>query len=189
MENLDPKTVFYWSEPVRKNDAAFELFTAVCNRGLICSGLGQRTGYRDQCLRDVEATVEKYLRGYRIVPDKGANLSVIRQIREYLEGLRQEFTINLYPLGTEFQMKVWEELRNIPYGETCSYSEIAEKIACPKGQRAVGMANNRNPLGVVVPCHRVIGKKGDLVGYAGGLGIKKMLLELEKQGKKESFYE
>jgi methylated-DNA-[protein]-cysteine S-methyltransferase len=76
-----------------------------------------------------------------------------------------------------------QELTRIPYGETCSYSDIARKVGCSQGQRAVGLANNRNPLGVVVPCHRVIGKKGDLVGYAGGLEIKRMLLELEKQGK------
>ena len=81
--------------------------------------------------------------------------------------------------GTPFQMKVWEELRKIPYGETLSYGQIAENVGNPKAARAVGMANNKNPIMIIVPCHRVIGKNGKLVGYAGGVDIKEKLLKIE----------
>lgn len=101
------------------------------------------------------------------------------QIREYLEGKRREFTLPLAPQGTLFQQRVWEALRTIPYGETRCYAEIAEMIGNPKACRAVGMANNRNPIMILIPCHRVVGKNGGLVGYASGLDIKQRLLELE----------
>jgi AraC family transcriptional regulator, regulatory protein of adaptative response / methylated-DNA-[protein]-cysteine methyltransferase len=100
-------------------------------------------------------------------------------LKEYLEGNRQQFTIPIHAKGTPFQLKVWEELRRIPYGETKSYGELAVNVGNPKGQRAVGMANHCNPIGVIVPCHRVIGKSGSLTGYAGGVDIKQRLLELE----------
>ena len=104
----------------------------------------------------------------------------ISQIREYLEGKRKTFDFPIAWQGTPFQIKVWEELRKIPYGETRSYGQIAQAIGNPKASRAVGMANNRNPLLIVVPCHRVIGAGGNLVGYAAGLPVKKHLLELER---------
>ncbi|XCP86408.1 methylated-DNA--[protein]-cysteine S-methyltransferase [Roseburia hominis] len=103
----------------------------------------------------------------------------ISQITEYLEGKRQEFTLPLAPQGTPFQQAVWRALRTIPYGETRCYSEIAQMVGNPKACRAVGMANNRNPIIILIPCHRVVGKNGSLVGYAGGLDIKEKLLELE----------
>lgn len=102
------------------------------------------------------------------------------QILEYLEGKRKTFDFPIAWQGTPFQIKVWEALRNIPYGETRSYGQIAAAIGNPKASRAVGMANNRNPLLIVVPCHRVVGADGSLVGYAAGLSIKKHLLELER---------
>nr|WP_319488855.1 methylated-DNA--[protein]-cysteine S-methyltransferase [uncultured Caproiciproducens sp.] len=102
------------------------------------------------------------------------------QVREYLAGGRQIFALPLSPAGTEFQRKVWESLCDIPYGETRSYKEIAESAGSPKGYRAVGMANNRNPIPILIPCHRVIGADGSLVGYGGGLDIKVRLLNLEK---------
>ena len=105
------------------------------------------------------------------------------QLMEYLAGKRRKFEIPLAFEGTAFQRKVWESLVRIPYGETRSYREIAESIGQPKACRAVGMANNKNPVAVIVPCHRVIGANGKLVGYAGGLGIKQKLLELEKEYK------
>ena len=105
----------------------------------------------------------------------------ISQIREYLEGKRKTFDFPIAWQGTPFQIKVWEELRKIPYGETRSYGQIAQAIGNPKASRAVGMANNRNPLLIVVPCHRVIGAGGNLVGYAAGLPVKKHLLELERR--------
>lgn len=104
----------------------------------------------------------------------------IKELEEYFAGNRKVFTVPLDLRGTEFQKKVWEALREIPYGETRSYKEIAEKIGNPKASRAVGMANHRNPIGIVVPCHRVVGANGKLIGYAGGIPMKQALLELEK---------
>jgi len=103
-----------------------------------------------------------------------------KQLNEYLHGLRKEFTVPLSPQGTDFMKKVWYELCKIPYGETRSYKEIAETIDNSKAYRAVGLANNKNPIPIFIPCHRVIGANGSLVGYAGGTEVKKHLLELEK---------
>ena len=102
-----------------------------------------------------------------------------RQLEEYFAGERREFDLPLAFTGTEFQNLVWEALMLIPYGETRTYGWIAAQIGNPKGARAVGMANNRNPIVVICPCHRVIGKSGGLVGYGGGLPVKKYLLDLE----------
>jgi len=103
-----------------------------------------------------------------------------QQIKEYLAGKRKVFDIPLAANGTPFQQIVWEALKAIPYGETRSYKEIAESIGQPKACRAVGMANNRNPIALMVPCHRVIGANGKLVGYGSGLDMKEKLLNLEK---------
>lgn len=102
-----------------------------------------------------------------------------RQIEEYLAGERTRFELPLAPAGTPFQKRVWEALQAIPYGETRSYQAVAESIGQPKACRAVGLANNRNPISIVIPCHRVIGKDGSLVGYGGGLAIKERLLRME----------
>ena len=101
------------------------------------------------------------------------------QISEYFAGKRNVFDLPLSLLGTEFQQRVWKALRDIPYGETRSYQEVAAAIGNPKATRAVGMANNRNPVIIVIPCHRVVGKDGKLVGYAGGIERKQYLLEME----------
>lgn len=103
-----------------------------------------------------------------------------QEITEYLEEQRTSFSVPLSLHGTEFQKKVWNALREIPYGETRSYKQIAESIGQPKAYRAVGMANNKNPILIMVPCHRVIGAQGKLVGYAAGVDVKKGLLELEQ---------
>ncbi|MPW25100.1 methylated-DNA--[protein]-cysteine S-methyltransferase [Alkalibaculum sp. M08DMB] len=108
---------------------------------------------------------------------KKANL----QIQEYLSGKRKVFDLIINPQGTEFQKKVWKALQEIPYGNTCSYKEIAKTISNEKAYRAVGMANNKNPIAIFNPCHRVIGASGKLVGYAGGLNVKQVLLELERR--------
>ncbi len=105
----------------------------------------------------------------------------IRQLNEYFDGKRQEFDLPLRLSGTEFQMLVLEELRRIPYGETASYGAIAARIGRPKAVRAVGAANGRNPIPIIVPCHRVIGAGGDLTGFGGGLGTKEALLRLESE--------
>lgn len=103
------------------------------------------------------------------------------QLREYFAGARREFDLPTAPEGTEFQKKVWNALTGIPYGETRSYADIAAEVGSPKGFRAVGMANHVNPLPIIVPCHRVVGKNGAPVGYAGGLDMKLWLLEMEKR--------
>jgi len=103
----------------------------------------------------------------------------VRQLIEYFLGVRKEFSLPLNPQGTDFQMRTWNALLRIPYGETRSYKQVAEAIDCPKGCRAVGLANNRNPIPIIIPCHRVIGADGNLTGYAGGLEVKKQLLAIE----------
>jgi len=104
----------------------------------------------------------------------------ILQLKEYFAGKRKTFTLKLKPEGTDFQNSVWQMLYSIPYGKTVSYKELAEKIGTPKACRAVGMANNKNPIPIIIPCHRVIGANGNLTGYAGGIETKRFLLELEK---------
>lgn len=104
-----------------------------------------------------------------------------KQIEEYFDGKRKSFDVPHKLCGTEFQIKVWEQLKSIPYGETAAYSDVAEAIGNRFASRAVGMANNKNKLPIIIPCHRVIGKNGSLVGYAGGLDIKEKLLKLEKE--------
>lgn len=103
-----------------------------------------------------------------------------KQLLGYLEGTRKTFDLPLAAEGTEFQKTVWEALCSIPYGETRSYKQVAEMIGQPNASRAVGKANNKNPILILTPCHRVLGSDGKLVGYAAGLDIKKKLLELEK---------
>lgn len=105
-----------------------------------------------------------------------------RQLRDYLAGKLIEFDLPLAPAGTEFMQRVWSSLRNIPYGETRSYQEIAQDVGNVKAARAVGLACNRNPIPIFIPCHRVIGAGGKLTGYRGGLKIKANLLGLEKLG-------
>ncbi|MCP4578815.1 MAG: methylated-DNA--[protein]-cysteine S-methyltransferase [Deltaproteobacteria bacterium] len=132
----------------------------------------------------------------RIVFEKGKNLITIldqwkknpgffapvkAQLRAYFKGRLKQFDIPLAPVGTPFQLKVWESLRAIPYGELVSYKTIAEAIGNPKAVRAVGGANGRNPIPIIVPCHRVIGSDGSLTGFGGGLKTKKLLIDLEKR--------
>ncbi|RJG13457.1 methylated-DNA--[protein]-cysteine S-methyltransferase [Pseudomonas cavernicola] len=102
-----------------------------------------------------------------------------RQLDEYFAGQRQQFQLRLAPAGTPFQREVWRALLEIPFGRTCSYADLAQRIARPKAVRAVGTANGANPIAVVIPCHRVIGSNGTLTGYAGGLERKQLLLQLE----------
>ncbi|MDD4075114.1 MAG: methylated-DNA--[protein]-cysteine S-methyltransferase [Eubacteriales bacterium] len=107
--------------------------------------------------------------------------SAFTQLQEYFMGKRKVFHLPLAPVGTTFQRKVWEALYAIPYGETRAYRDIAATIGEPRAYRAVGMANNRNPIMIVIPCHRVIGAHGELVGYGGGLDMKEALLTLERR--------
>lgn len=112
----------------------------------------------------------------------------VTQIEEYFEASRTNFTFRINPKGTDFQQKVWQELLNIPYGKTTSYQELSIKLGDVKAIRAVANANGKNPLWIVVPCHRVIGSDGSLTGYAGGLWRKKWLLEHENPVKQQSLF-
>ena len=129
------------------------------------------------------ALVRLYLPGQgtpRLMPHETPLLREGReQLLAYLRGERNTFELPLAPRGTPFQRAVWEELRRIPYGTTCTYGELAVRIGNPRAVRAVGQANHRNPLPIFIPCHRVIGANGALTGYAGGLDLKRSLLELE----------
>lgn len=117
--------------------------------------------------------------GDAIKKETPAIMEAFRQLSDYFDGELKTFDLPLKPEGTPFQLKVWEALRTIPYGETRSYGDIARQIGNPKACRAVGMGNHNNPIAIVVPCHRVIGADGSLTGYGGGLPIKRQLLELE----------
>ncbi len=113
--------------------------------------------------------------------NRGAFAEVIRQLQAYFRGDLKGFDLPLALDGTEFQLRVWNALRTIPYGETISYSQLAQRIGNPKAVRAVGLANGSNPIPIIVPCHRVVGSDGSLTGFGGGLSTKKMLLELESK--------
>ena len=104
----------------------------------------------------------------------------IKQLQEYFLGTRKEFDLPIKFNGTEFQIKVWQALQNIPYGEIINYGELAKRIDCPKGVRAIGGACGKNPIPIIVPCHRVVGKNGSLTGFSGGIDYKVKLLALEK---------
>jgi methylated-DNA-[protein]-cysteine S-methyltransferase len=129
-------------------------------------------------LRMVDQTYEPSHDGWE--PDDEAFPEAVEQLEAYFAGDRTEFDLELDLVGTGFQCRVWTALLTIPYGETRSYGEIARQIGAPGAFRAVGLANGHNPIGIIVPCHRVIGSNGSLTGYGGGLERKRALLELEK---------
>lgn len=110
----------------------------------------------------------------------GVLVTAVSQLAEYFDGTRREFDLPLDPVGTQFQQSVWVALRTVPYGETISYGEQARRLGDPRKARAVGSANGRNPLSIVVPCHRVVGSNGALVGFGGGLTSKAWLLDHER---------
>ena len=115
------------------------------------------------------------------VVDDSANREIVEQLSEYFEGKRTRFELPLDVEGTPFQKSVWNELLQIPYGETRSYGDIAKALGKPAAARAVGMANHNNPVAIVIPCHRVVGQNGSLTGYAGGLHLKEQLLSIERR--------
>jgi methylated-DNA-[protein]-cysteine S-methyltransferase len=117
--------------------------------------------------------------GWKVEPKHPVLRQAARQLEEYFAGKRTEFTVPLRLAGTEFQTRVWRQIRRIPYGETISYSVLAKRAGAPQAIRAAGTTTGRNPLSIIIPCHRVMGKRGDLRGFAGGLDRKRHLLELE----------
>lgn len=128
----------------------------------------------------IEIVEDKYSDDYNLLETELIK-NAGEQLLEYLGGSRTTFDLPLNPNGTEFQKKVWNALCDIPYGETRSYKQVAEAIGNNKASRAVGMANNKNPIMIIIPCHRVVGSNGSLVGYAGGLDVKEKLLFLENK--------
>jgi len=129
-----------------------------------------------------ENLIHKLIRsfpGYDIKEDMKPNESAIEQLNAYFQGKRKKFTIKLDPLGTPFQQKVWQAVREVPYGETRSYGDIARQINNPGASRAVGLANRNNPIPIFIPCHRIIGSDGSMTGYGSGIPLKKKLLNLE----------
>ena len=135
------------------------------------------------CLTEEDGALLRITRGRGGMDTSPLLSEAERQLCEYFAGTRRQFALPLAPKGTAFQQKVWAALCTIPYGETRSYGEIAAQIGNPKACRAVGMANNRNPLPILIPCHRVIGADGTLTGYGGGLERKTLLLKLEASKK------
>ncbi len=117
--------------------------------------------------------------------DDAAFVDAVEQLEAYFAGELQDFNLSLAPKGTPFQQDVWRFLQTIPYGKTTSYGAIAQTMGKPNGSRAVGAANGRNPIAIIIPCHRVIGSNGSLTGYAGGLQFKEALLSLEGNGRIE----
>jgi methylated-DNA-[protein]-cysteine S-methyltransferase len=152
------------------------LFLAASETGLVALEFNKRLAGQQ--------TIRPNPRGLRVESDavrfEAGTMSIyIRELAEYFSGRRREFTFPLDLRGTQFQLACWRALLAIPYGETRTYADIARAVGRPRGFRAVGMANNRNPVAIVVPCHRVIASNGALCGYGGGLDTKRRLLELE----------
>jgi methylated-DNA-[protein]-cysteine S-methyltransferase len=137
-------------------------------------------GNGKKTLLNLERWAKLWLKTDLIEWDDRFHQPIFAQLHEYFAGERKQFAVPLDLQGTNFQKMVWESLLSIPYGETRSYKEVALHIRAPKAVRAIGGANNKNPIPIIIPCHRVVGSNGALVGYGGGLEIKEFLLELEK---------
>jgi O-6-methylguanine DNA methyltransferase len=155
-----------------------DLFLAASDRGLVALEFDARLPGQ-QTIRPNPRDLRQERKGVRFVESAEKLTPYAHELEEYFAGKRREFTFPLDMRGTDFQVACWKALRAIPYGETRSYGDIARAVGRPQGFRAVGMANNRNPIAIVVPCHRVIASDGTLCGYGGGLDIKRRLLELE----------
>ena len=147
------------------------LYLASSNQGVVCISLSGREDF----FKDLEGLVPDM----ELEENDSKNEGVVRQLKEYFSGARKDFDLPLHLIGTEFQKLVWRQLYRVPYGRTASYKEIAEKIGKPKAMRAVGQANHRNPIPIIIPCHRIIGANGQLVGFGGGLDMKRFLLSHE----------
>ena len=147
------------------------LHLASSDQGVVCINLSGREDF----LKDLE----KRIPDMELEENDSKNKGVIRQLKEYFSGARKDFDLPLHLIGTEFHKLVWRQLCQVPFGQTASYKEIAVKIGKPKAMRAVGQANHRNPIPIIIPCHRIIGANGHLVGFGGGLDKKRFLLSHE----------
>ncbi|MGH9495518.1 MAG: methylated-DNA--[protein]-cysteine S-methyltransferase [Candidatus Sulfotelmatobacter sp.] len=154
------------------------LFLAASTKGLVALEFDARMPGQ-QTIRPNPRDLRAESKKLRFEDSESTMRGYVQQLEEYFAGKRREFTFPLDMRGTEFQLACWNALRAIPYGETRTYGDIARAVGRPTGFRAVGMANNRNPIAIVVPCHRVIASDGTLCGYGGGLDTKRKLLELE----------
>jgi O-6-methylguanine DNA methyltransferase len=154
------------------------LFLAASGRGLVALEFDRRLPGQAS-IRPNPRDLRAEARGFRFAHSESELRPYLRELEEYFAGQRRQFEFRLDLRGTEFQLACWKALLRIPYGETRSYADIARAVGRPKGFRAVGLANNRNPVAIVVPCHRVIASDGTLCGYGGGLDVKRKLLELE----------
>lgn len=145
---------------------------------LVCDGTALKAIHFED---ETDDYVQSYWRkrGCLLTYRKQGMTEVKNQLADYFEGKRKRFELELSPEGTSFQKSVWQALTEIDFGETRSYSQVAARIGSPEAVRAVGAANGRNPIPIVIPCHRVIGANGTLTGYAGGLDVKQKLLQLE----------
>lgn len=168
--------IFYWQE---KREVLLEnvfFYAASIGDTLVMSGIDTEEAFWGIIVK----FRDKNFPNHELVCSRDPNDSAFTQLFEYIYGQREKFDLKIQLIGSDFQNKVWQQLLRIPYGETKSYSQIAAEVGCPKAQRAVGMANNKNNLGIIVPCHRVIGKNGQLTGYASGILLKEKLLRIEK---------
>jgi len=154
------------------------LFLAASSYGLVALEFDARLSGQ-QSIPPSPRHLREEKSGFTFEDSAGATLPYVKELNEYFSGGRREFTFPLDLRGTDFQLVCWRALLAIPYGETRTYADIARAIGKPNAFRAVGMANNRNPIAIVVPCHRVIASDGTLCGYGGGLDVKRKLLELE----------
>lgn len=164
-----------WQSPIGK------LTVGCSDRGVHTLALGHSSSANGKANRVAPSLRYSKLCG-SLPSERSAQLAkqAIAELREYVRGERKRFTVPLDLRGTPFQMKVWKALLAIPYGETRSYQQIAHEVGNPRASRAVGMANHYNPVGIIVPCHRVIARDGSLGGYAGGLKMKERILKLEQ---------
>lgn len=154
------------------------LFLAASEGGLVALEFDKRLPGQ-QSIRPNPRDLRAESQQLRFEQAAGKLRTYTKELEEYFAGIRREFTFPIDLRGTEFQLACWRALQQIPYGETRTYADIARAVGRPQGFRAVGMANNRNPVAIVVPCHRVIASDGTLCGYGGGLDVKKKLLQLE----------
>ncbi|MGC1450234.1 MAG: methylated-DNA--[protein]-cysteine S-methyltransferase [Candidatus Sulfotelmatobacter sp.] len=154
------------------------LYLAASQRGLVALEFDARLPGQ-QTIRSNPRDLRAENQGLRFEESAAELGAYVRELKEYFAGARRQFTFQLDLRGTEFQLACWRALQAIPFGETRTYADIARAVGRPQGYRAVGMANNRNPVAIVLPCHRVIASDGSLCGYGGGLEVKRKLLQLE----------